>query len=551
MSTKIQTIPGHALPPAPRHAITTHIPSWQAVLRFRDRDPELMKTLHDMYPRFIPHRDIKELMQKVIAYTSSKEACLLFPAAEAAKACKAFATSPARGDGTLSDDQITIRAFNIADVYVYGVFVPPASMPTISAFWTHAGVGISSRLAEHCLAHIDTLHEIQLDLPQPRLQDASSHVLVKRRIAELLNRAPADPQRTAKVSPDDVYLFQTGMSAIYWVHRYLLSKHNSSSVLFGFAFHSTIHVLGDFGPGVEFFGHGTDEDLKKLEQFLAAQAEEGKSVQAIWTEFPSNPLLVTPDLKGLRRVADQYGALLIVDDTIGSFCNVDVMGVADVVLTSLTKSFSGYADVMAASAVLSPLSARYSELKQLFETSYRNDFFAGDAEALERNSRNYLERSATMNNNAARLVEYLQEGAENPASPVKQVYYPTVDDTSEKYRAFMRAQTPDFSPGYGCLFSVEFDNQETTIAFYDNLNVHQGPHLGAHLTLALAYTMGIYGKDLEWAARYNMRPEQIRISVGLEDTQTLLADFKIALKAAKKCAEAGQSINGGYAADAA
>ena len=492
-----------------------------------------------------------KLMQKIIAYTDSKEACLLFPSTEAAEGCKAFATSPARGDGTLSDDQITIRAFTIADVNVYGVFVPPTSMPTISAFWTHAGVGISSRFAEHCLAHIDKLREVQLDLPQPPTQDSHSHVLVNERIAGLLNRAPADPQRTAKVSPDDVYLFQTGMSAIYWVHRYLLSKHNSSSVLFGFAFHSTIHVLGDFGPGVEFFGHGTDGDLQKLEPFLAARAEEGKPVQAIWTEFPSNPLLVTPDLKGLRKLADQYGALLIVDDTIGSFCDVDVLGVADIVLTSLTKSFSGYADVMAASAVLSPLSARYSELKVLFNTSYRNDFFAGDAEALEKNSRNYLERSGVMNNNAAKLVEYLQTEAENPASPVKKVYYPTVDDTLAKYRDFMRPQTSEFAPGYGCLFSVEFESEETTIAFYDNLHVHQGPHLGAHLTLALAYTMGVYGKELEWAAQYNMRPEQIRISVGLEDTQNLLADFRIAVEAAKKCAEAVDLTNGGFAVQAA
>ncbi|KAK4937123.1 hypothetical protein LTR10_022175 [Elasticomyces elasticus] len=549
MSTKIQTTPGHALPPGPRHAITTHIPSWQAILRFRDRDPELMKIFKDMYPRFIPHRDVKELMQKVIAYADSKGPCLLFPAAEAAEGCKSFATSPARGDGKVQDDQITIRAFNIGDVNVYGVFVPPASIPTISAFWTHAGVGISSRLAEHCLTHIDKLRDIGLDTRQPPTKDSSSHVLVKRRIAELLDRAPADPHRVTKVSPDDVYLYQTGMSAIYWVHKYLLSKYSSSSVLFGFAFHSTIHVLGDFGPGVEFFGQGTDEDLKKLEHFLAAQADEGKAVQAIWTEFPSNPLLVTPDLKGLRRLADQHGALLLVDDTIGSFCNVDVLAVADVVLTSLTKSFSGYADLMAASAVLSPLSARYPELKQLFNTGYRNDFFAGDAEALEKNSRNYLERSAVMNNNAEKLVEYLQKEAENSASPVKRVYYPTVDNTLEKYRAFMRPKTPDFSPGYGCLFSVEFETQEATIDFYDNLNVHQGPHLGAHLTLALPYTMGIYGKELEWAARYNMRPEQIRISVGLEDTQNLLEVFKVAVEAAKKCAEAAKSTANGMIVD--
>lgn len=64
MSAKIQTLPGHALPPAPRHAITTHIPSWQSILRFRDGDPELMKIFKSMYPRFILHKDVLEVSRK-------------------------------------------------------------------------------------------------------------------------------------------------------------------------------------------------------------------------------------------------------------------------------------------------------------------------------------------------------------------------------------------------------------------------------------------------------------------------------------------------------
>jgi cystathionine beta-lyase/cystathionine gamma-synthase len=35
----------------------------------------------------------------------------------------------------------------------------------------------------------------------------------------------------------------------------------------------------------------------------------------------------------------------VIDDTIGSFCNIDVLPVADVVVTSITKSLSGYANV--------------------------------------------------------------------------------------------------------------------------------------------------------------------------------------------------------------
>lgn len=451
---------------------------------------------------------------------------------QTAKDAVAYSTSSSRGKDSVAPDQIAIRIF-LAQRPLFVVFFPPAAKGVVHGFWVHTGTGISSRLAEETLKHLDTLTEVQVNDPRlTRVADSSAHATLRKRIAGLLERAPAGQPREKKVSDHDVYLFQTGMASIYWVHQYLLSKYASTSVLFGFAFHSTIHVLEDYGPGYEFFGLGTDEDIDKLEQHLSVLAQQGKTPQAIWAEFPSNPLLVTPDLFRLRKIADKYGTLLILDETIASFCSVDVLGVADILISSLTKSFSGYADLMAASAVLSPSSKRYAELKELFSNMYVNNFFAGDAEALEQNSRTYLERSAVLNNNAERLVEYLQTKMTDPNSRVKKVYYPTVSSSLDNYKPFMRQPTADFKPGYGSLLSVEFDTLDAAIAFYNNLNVHQGPHFGAHLTLAFGYTMGIYGNELPWAAKYGLAPEQVRIGVGLEDTQELLAVVKAAVAAA-------------------
>lgn len=64
------------------------------------------------------------------------------------------------------------------------------------------------------------------------------------------------------------------------------------------------------------------------------------------TEFPSNPLLRSPNLQRLRDLADKYEFLVIVDETIGNFVNVEVMPYADIVVSSLTKVFSGDANVM-------------------------------------------------------------------------------------------------------------------------------------------------------------------------------------------------------------
>ncbi|KIW96014.1 uncharacterized protein Z519_03080 [Cladophialophora bantiana CBS 173.52] len=550
MALEIQTPFGTALPPAPRHAITVHLPEWRSIVRFKDHDPELLTALKSMYPRFVLHKDVLELTQKIIEVAGvedgqGQQGCFLFPSLHAARDCKDFATSPRRGEGkTVPRDKVSIRIFKTHDhvPLLYAVMFPVESTPTVHGFWVNAGVGISSRLAEDCLQHIGSLREVKHDeeeeLGSP---DGLAHQQIKERIAGLLDRAPVDPQRTTRVSPNDVYFFSTGMASIYWVHRYLLTKYNAPSVLFGFSFHSTIHVLEDFGPGVDFLGLGSAKDLESLEKhlLLASQREwergkRGGGVQAIWAEFPSNPLLSTPDLRRLRELADAHGALVVVDDTVGGFCNVDVLDVADIVVTSLTKSFSGYADVMAGSAVLSPLSSRYAELKALFETEHRDNLYIRDAETLERNSRDYLARSAVLNDNAEKLVEYLHSEALNPTSSVKQVFYPTVNaDTLANYTAYMRSTTPEFPrPGYGCLLSVEFRDVEAATTFYDNLHVHKGPHLGAHLTLALPYALGVYGNEAEWASTYNVRQEQVRISVGLEETRELVDTFRRAVEAA-------------------
>ena len=72
----------------------------------------------------------------------------------------------------------------------------------------------------------------------------------------------------------------------------------------------------------------------------------------------------------------------------------------------------------------------------------------------------------------------------------------------------MRQPTADFIPGHGCLLSVEFEDLDSTIAFYDKMEVHQGPHLGAHLSLVLPYNAITYGrepKEAEYYASYGLR----------------------------------------------
>lgn len=324
------------------------------------------------------------------------------------------------------------------------------------------------------------------------------------------------------------------MAANYAVHTSLLDKHNGRTVLFGFMFRSSYYLFENFGPGCDLLGRGTAQELAELESNLQELDKAGRcgEMQALWTEFPANPMLSSADLAALRKLADKYHFALIVDDTVGSFCNVDVLGVADILVTSVTKSFSGYADVMGGSVVLNPSSMRYTEFKAMLDQRYCNDYWSGDAKTLEHNSRDYLSRSRILNSNAERLAFVLDRSASDPESTIAKVFYPAVNSDRALYESFIRQKTTDFTPGYGCLFTIELESIEAAIAFYDSLPVYKGPHLGAHLTLAMPYVKGLYGKQLAWAAKYGLKEAQIRISVGLEDIELLLDAFKTAVQAA-------------------
>jgi cystathionine gamma-synthase len=115
-----------------------------------------------------------------------------------------------------------------------------------------------------------------------------------------------------------------------------------------FPYTDTLKILQKWGPGCHFFGHGTTPDLEALSDMLAEIKRTGSEspITALFCEFPSNPLLRSADLKSLRALADEHEFAIVVDETVGNFVNVEVASWADIVVSSLTKVFSGETNVM-------------------------------------------------------------------------------------------------------------------------------------------------------------------------------------------------------------
>ncbi|KAJ7241922.1 pyridoxal phosphate-dependent transferase [Mycena haematopus] len=548
----IATEIGHPVPPVSPdsgpHTITVHARGWDTALAFRDGDQSLFQKLRSIYPRFMPFGPAKALSMAVHQKLSfpPTHGCLLFTHPDVFSMVQEFAFSHHRKEPKLVAADLIFKVVDIAGIRLYCVGFPMAKTPGIIGIWQNPGTGVSTRLSEHLLKQVDTLLEVPFDaagdgnvyvgnVPAPTyLPDTPAHQALRERIVGLLKRAPVAPQ-SKTVAADDVYLYPTGMAAIYRLHHAIMQVRKGPVVALGAIFHSTYHLFVEVPEGFKHFGQCDAQSgvMDKLEAYLQAEAEAGRKVSYIFSEFPSNPILVSVDLKRLRQLADQYDTIVVIDDTIGSFSNIDVLPVADVIITSLTKSFSGYADVMSGSIILNPSSRSYPALKKVHRETFHNEYFAGDAEKLLANSVDYLPRSTILNHNASALAALLHAHAGAADSPILKVLYPSVSDTAANYAAFMRPATADFAPGHGCLLSIDFKTLPAARAFYDNLHVHQGPHLGAHRTLAMNFNDCVWGgneEEFRYHIGYGLRREQVRVSVGLEEAGELAEVFEEALR---------------------
>ncbi|KAL1899241.1 Cystathionine gamma-synthase [Sporothrix stenoceras] len=351
--------------------------------------------------------------------------------------------------------------------------------------------------------------------------------------------ADANLRGVADVQEEDVYLLPCGMNAVFNAHRFLLRARpdhaHLKSINFGFPYVDTLKILEKFGAGCLFYGHASEADLNDLEKRL----KEGERFLGLFCEFPGNPLLTCPNLVRIRKLADEYDFSVVVDETIGTFANVNVLPYADIVVSSLTKIFSGDCNVMGGSLVLNRhQKTMYRKLKEAATAEYDPDsYWPEDAIFMERNSRDFATRVDRINTNAQTICDVLL------ASPiVKQLNYPKYGPSRANYEACRiganlegpaTASTAHRIGGYGGLLSFSFQNKAQAIAFYDAVETAKGPSLGTNFTLTSPYVVLAHYQELDWCAGLGVDPDLIRVSVGLEEENALRACFETALAAAE------------------
>ena len=321
---------------------------------------------------------------------------------------------------------------------------------------------------------------------------------------------------------DHVYLFCSGMAAI---HTAYLAAQNlrpeTPTAQFAFPYGDTLKLQNKFNrSGAFFYPRGNEQDLQALEADLKKQ-----TICGLFCEFPTNPLLTCIDLPKLRELADTHNFPMIIDETLGACINQHTLPASDITAISLTKFFSGTGDVMGGALIINPDSAFADAFRQqLAELHEPEALFPDDLIQLEINSRDCRERVSRINQTAKTVADFLDQ---HPA--VESVYYPSITD-KENYDLFRRS-----NGGYGGLLSfVLKDAAAYTEAFYDALEITKGPNLGTTFSLCCPFTLIAHYNELEWAEAAGASRYLIRISIGLEPADILIARIQTALDTTRR-----------------
>ena len=474
---------GAPLPASP-HATSVSLPTWQDVLRYEEKDPEVIGALRSGYPRFFHHSALRKLNQKAEEqHAKSGERALVFPSAASAARCGQFI----EGDGASS-----LRCENIGYADLTALLMPSASFESAFMYLRHSGELVSSRLAQAALEN------------RPVVRQAD----VERRLRERLAAAAAGIS-------DDTYLFPTGMAAIFTAHRAVTELFPSRRTLqLGFAYVDSLRVQEKCGTGCLFLSPWDDSQWSKLQTILRRE-----DFAAIFCEVPSNPLLKTAPIDRLAELAQAHQIPLVLDDTSASSINITVLPYADILTSSLTKYFSGYGDVIAGSLMINPSSSFAEGLRKIVTSKDTPSLWQEDAVVLERNSRDYRERVLKASQCCFEIVDRFKN-----CPQIESIAYPALTDRP----AFDRIRTSH--GGYGALFSLVLrDGPRRTEAFYNALALCKGPSFGTVFTLICPFTLLAHYHELDWAEAHGASRHLIRFSIGLEPVNEIAERIQSAL----------------------
>ncbi len=312
---------------------------------------------------------------------------------------------------------------------------------------------------------------------------------------------------------EDAAFFSSGMAAISTsVLTFLKAGDHVVAVsdLYGGTFQLMDKILPNFGVKTTLVETTNERAMKNALR---------PNTKIVYVESPTNPTLKLVDIKKTAKLAHGVGALLLVDNTFASPINQEPVELgADVSLHSATKYLNGHADVTAGAAA--------SDREKIDRIKHMRRDLGGTLDPhaawlVLRGMKTMALRVKAQNENAMVLAEFLS------AHPrVKIVHYPGLKDHPQ--HALAKKQMK----GYGGMMSFELKgSMRDAMRLTERLKVvFLAASLGGVETLVSQPSIMTHTQLTKAQRTKTGIPEAlIRLSVGIEDKEDLVEDFKQAL----------------------
>jgi cystathionine beta-lyase/cystathionine gamma-synthase len=310
------------------------------------------------------------------------------------------------------------------------------------------------------------------------------------------------------------YVFSSGMAAIDAVFRLLRPGDHVivSQAVYGGVFRLTTQLLVQFGMQ---FDYVDTSDLGKLKAAIKP------NTKMIYAETPTNPTMIITDIAPVSRLAGERNITLVVDNTFMSpYLQQPLALGAHIVVHSMTKYLNGHSDCTGGAVILS----RQEDADKIFfvQRSAGSGLAPMDCWLVARGIKTLAVRMQQHDKNGMAIAKYLEKHPK-----VKRVLYPGL--TSHPQHEVAKRQ----QKGFGAMISFDLGDVEAARRLLNKVRLCSlAESLGGVETLiSLPALMTHASVPPQVRAEIGITDGLVRISVGIEDVEDLIADLDQALAA--------------------
>lgn len=304
--------------------------------------------------------------------------------------------------------------------------------------------------------------------------------------------------------------FSTGMAAISNT-LYTFLKPGDRVVSIKDTYGGTNKIFTEFLPNIN-----VDVTLCNTEDHEAIEEEIRKGCKLLYLETPTNPTVKITDIERIAKAGKAVGAIVVVDNTFATPINQNPLALgADIVLHSATKFLGGHADSLGGVACGSK-----ELVGQIFHYREINGATLApwDAYLLLRGLKTLKLRILQQAKSAMEIARYLQK-----QELVEAVYYPGLETHAHHDIAKKQMR------GFGGMLSFALKGgMESVSSLLPQLKfAHCAANLGAvETTFGPARTTSHVECTIEERKAMGIPDGLVRMSVGIEDVEDLLADLE-------------------------